>query len=46
MNIYRRIFFMALIYALLICICSACNTVQGVGKDIKRGGEALEKVAK
>jgi predicted small secreted protein len=46
MNTYRRIFIMALFSALFICICSACNTVQGVGKDIKRGGEALEKVAK
>ena len=25
---------------------SACNTVQGVGKDIQAGGEAVEKVAK
>ncbi len=25
---------------------SACNTVQGVGKDIKKGGEAIEKAAK
>lgn len=23
-----------------------CNTVQGVGKDIKKGGEAIEKAAK
>ncbi|MCX8016843.1 MAG: entericidin A/B family lipoprotein [Rhodocyclaceae bacterium] len=25
---------------------TACNTVQGIGKDIKKGGEALEKAAK
>ena len=25
---------------------SACNTVQGIGKDLKKGGEALEKAAK
>ncbi len=25
---------------------SACNTVQGVGKDIQAGGKAVEKVAK
>ncbi|MCX8085975.1 MAG: entericidin A/B family lipoprotein [Rhodocyclaceae bacterium] len=25
---------------------AACNTVQGIGKDIKKGGEALEKAAK
>ena len=25
---------------------SACNTMQGVGKDLKKGGEAVEKAAK
>ncbi|MDR2014197.1 MAG: entericidin A/B family lipoprotein [Azoarcus sp.] len=25
---------------------SACNTVQGVGKDIQAGGKAIEKSAK
>ncbi|MCC6879538.1 MAG: entericidin A/B family lipoprotein, partial [Rhodocyclaceae bacterium] len=25
---------------------AACNTVQGVGKDIQAGGKAVEKVAK
>lgn len=25
---------------------SACNTVQGVGKDISKGGDAIEKAAK
>jgi predicted small secreted protein len=24
----------------------ACNTVQGIGKDVKKGGEAIEKAAK
>ena len=24
---------------------SACNTVEGVGKDIKKGGEVIEKAA-
>ena len=24
---------------------SACNTVSGMGKDIKKGGEAIEKAA-
>ncbi|NJD25644.1 MAG: entericidin A/B family lipoprotein [Betaproteobacteria bacterium] len=23
-----------------------CNTVEGLGKDIKKGGEAIEKAAK
>lgn len=35
----------------LAAVCAAislgaCNTVQGVGKDIKKGGEAIEKAAK
>lgn len=30
--------------ALLSCL-SACHTVQGLGQDIKKGGEALERAA-
>jgi predicted small secreted protein len=25
---------------------SACNTVQGIGKDIEQGGKTIEKAAK
>ena len=25
---------------------SACNTIHGVGKDIEKGGQAIEKAAK
>jgi predicted small secreted protein len=25
---------------------AACNTVQGVGKDVKKAGESIEKAAK
>jgi len=25
---------------------AGCNTVEGMGKDIKKGGEAIEKAAK
>jgi predicted small secreted protein len=34
--------------ALVACVMAvaACNTVEGVGKDIKKGGEAIEKAAK
>jgi len=36
---------------LLAALCAAlllagCNTVQGVGKDIEKGGQAIEKAAK
>ncbi len=32
--------------ALLLLVCftlSACNTISGVGKDIEKGGEAIQK---
>ena len=27
------------------CIAAGCNTVEGVGKDVKASGEAVEKAA-
>ena len=30
----------------LIAVLGACNTVSGIGKDLKKGGEAIEKAAK
>lgn len=30
----------------MVATMSACNTVQGVGKDIQRGGEKIEKAAR
>jgi len=35
-------------FALIACVLTvaACNTMEGVGKDIKKGGEAIEKAAK
>ena len=26
--------------------CAGCNTVEGMGKDIQQGGEAIQKSAK
>ncbi|MFZ5537026.1 MAG: entericidin A/B family lipoprotein [Pseudomonadota bacterium] len=34
---------MLVLAALLL---SACNTFEGIGKDIKKGGEAIERAAK
>ena len=31
---------------LLAMLTTACNTVEGLGKDLKKGGEAIEKAAK
>ena len=37
-------------FAVMVFVSSlsltACNTVQGLGKDIERGGQAIEKAAK
>ena len=31
---------------LAVCLAVAgCNTIEGVGKDVKKGGEAIEKAA-
>ena len=35
-----------LIAIALALVLAGCNTVEGVGKDIKKGGEAIEKAAK
>ena len=35
-----------LVACILVLVLSACNTVSGIGKDIKKGGEAIEKSAK
>ena len=32
-----------LFVALIALLASGCNTIQGVGKDLKQGGEALER---
>ncbi|MGE5615745.1 MAG: entericidin A/B family lipoprotein [Bacillota bacterium] len=35
-----------LIIALVaLFVLAGCNTVEGMGKDIKKGGEAIEKAA-
>lgn len=36
------------LFLIVVCVFSltACNTMEGLGKDISRGGEKLEKAAK
>ena len=36
----------ALILGALSLLLAGCNTIHGVGKDIEKGGEAIEKAAK
>jgi len=37
-----------LVFAAFVTLTSlsGCNTVQGIGKDIQKGGQAIEKTAK
>ena len=35
--------FFALLTAVTLISASGCNTVQGIGKDIEKGGEAIQK---
>lgn len=37
---------MLLIIAACAFAAAGCNTVQGIGKDIEKGGEAIQKAAK
>ncbi len=36
----------AIALLLAVCVLVGCNTVEGIGKDLKRGGEKIEKAAK
>ena len=38
--------FVALLALLMIGVLSGCNTMQGLGKDIERGGEKLQNSSK
>jgi predicted small secreted protein len=41
----KKILTLALLTAILISM-SACNTVNGFGKDVKKAGETIEKAGK
>ena len=36
----------ALVGVFAVVLLAGCNTVQGFGKDLEKGGEAIQKVAK
>jgi predicted small secreted protein len=38
--------FVALLALLMIGVLTGCNTMQGLGKDIERGGEKLQDRSK
>ena len=35
----------AALLALMMMLVAGCNTVEGAGKDVKAGGQAIEKAA-
>ena len=35
----------ALVLAAMMMLVAGCNTVEGAGKDVKAGGQAIEKAA-
>lgn len=47
---FKEVFMKKLSFILLAIVSvlstSACNTVQGMGKDIEKGGQAIERAAK
>jgi predicted small secreted protein len=42
----RGLLFCTVFLTVFVFGLSACNTVQGVGKDIQAGGKAVERAAK
>lgn len=36
----------AIALLLAVFVLAGCNTVEGIGKDLKKGGEKIEKAAK
>jgi entericidin B len=41
----KKFSFVVLLIAVALA-ATACNTVRGIGKDVERGGQAIEKAAK
>ena len=42
----KKLFITFLVFGFTLSTLSACSTMEGVGKDIKRAGQAVEKEAK
>ena len=35
-----------ILIALLTLAATGCNTIQGIGRDVQKGGEAIERVGR
>jgi predicted small secreted protein len=33
-------------FVVVLCVLSGCNTLQGIGKDVKKAGEVVENAGK
>jgi predicted small secreted protein len=44
MKMFTKLFSLAVITAMLVAV-PACNTMEGAGEDIQKGGEKLENAA-
>ncbi len=42
----KKIFITILTLGFTLSLLNACGTIEGVGKDLKRAGQAVEKEAK
>jgi len=41
-----KLFITFLVFGFVLSTLNACSTIEGVGKDIKKAGQAVEKEAK
>jgi len=41
----KKLFITLLVFGFTLSTLNACSTIEGVGKDIKRAGQAVEKEA-
>ena len=41
----RKIIFAGLMGVLSATMLFGCNTIEGIGRDVKKGGEVIEKAA-
>ena len=44
MKVFTKILLSSMALWMVLSV-TGCNTIRGVGKDIKKGGEAIEKAA-